>query len=589
LNGKLLLALQTYSDLLKRYPNSYPGLKAAGRLSAALLHYADAAAYLERALSRNTSDGETAYYLGIAYDGLTLPTKARDAFEIAYRQPEWRAAAAISLAELSAREKNLNQAELYLKNALQAVSSDMRAAEELSAVERTLGREQARVLAQRWLEQFPLSNFLRNEVGNADLQHLANDDSRILNIAREYMRLGLYKSALEVLSRQYPGPVRDESEPAATSAARDPMFAYYRAYCHTRMGESGTADDHLAVSFSTDYIFPSSAEDLIVLRAAVHVNSSDANAHYLLGNLYFSRGLTDEALAEWSEARKLNPKIPVLDASLGLALLHAKNDPEAGLGAFRDGIHNDQRNEAVYLGADQALSILKKAGKDRVDSLELYPDLAEMPSELVFELALNLAEMGDFERADALFHNRFFPREEGGTNVRQVWLEVQLLHAMNQAENKHCEAAITIANSMASAVQGLAFTNDGLQPFLERARPNYLLGEVYSQCGRSEEARKHFENAAAKSDTGNIIWSWFAAWRLPAFDPEQWTARLTAELDKAKASENSGSAGLSVYNTAMLERALGHEREADQGFRRVFLLPDHLLSYHLAREAMAKQ
>jgi tetratricopeptide (TPR) repeat protein len=586
LNGNLLQALQTYSDLLKKNGESYAALKAAGRLSASLLHYEQAATLLQRALDRNTTDAETAYYLGIAYEGVASSQKARNAFEIAFRLPEWRAAAAVRLAELSAREQNLNQAKFYLSSALQSAPNDLRAIEESVAIDKALGMEkQAHARAKESLLRFSLSDFLRNEIGNVDPQHLANDHSRILNIAREYMRLGLYRSALDVLSRQYPDPHPDESEPGVTAPARDPMLAYYRAYCRMKLGESSAADDHIAASLPTAYVFPSGAEDLIVLRAAVQANASDANAHYLLGTLYFSRGIADQALAEWESARKFNPKIPVLDASLGLELLHVKNDPEAALEVFREGIHNDQRNEAGYLGADQALSILNRPSSERVQALELYPDMAQMPTQLVFELALNLAEAGDFDGATALFHNRFFPREEGGTNVRQVWVEVQLLRALAQAKKKNCGEAITTSERIGSPVEGLSFTQDGLQPFLETARTNYLLGKVDAQCGRPELARKQFESAAAKSGRGEIVWAWQAAQQLPAFDHNQWTSRLNSEQRSTAMSENSSS----VYNQAIIDRALGHEQRADAEFRQVFLLPDHLLSYHLAREGMVKQ
>ncbi len=587
LNGNRLLALQTYSDLLKKNPQSDTALKAAGRLSAILFHYEDAATFLEKVLSRNTTDAETAYYLGISYEGLELPEKARTVFEIAYRLPQWRAAAAIRLAELSARERDLDHARRYLTNALQAAPQDVRAAEELVAIQEALGmKQQAHAVAQDWLQRAPLSDFLRHEVGSADPQQLANDDSRILNIAAEYMRLGLYQPALDVLSLPYPNPIPYESEPGATSPVRNPMLAYYRAYCRTKLGQSGAADDHVAASLPTDYIFPSSAEDLIVLRVAVQANVSDANAHYVLGTLYFSRGLTEQALAEWDHARKLNPRIPVLDGSLGLALLHVKHDPEAALEVFREGIHNDPRNDAVYLGADQALSVLKKPSNERVKALEQYPDLSQMPTQLVFELAMNLAESGDFDRAAALFRNRFFAREEGGTNVRQVWVELQLQRALDQAKNKHCETAISIAKNIGSPVQNIAFTNDGMQPFLNGARTNYLLGQMNSQCGRPEEARKHFETAAGKSDAGEMVWAWFAAKQLPAFDQSQWTARLEAALEQSTAISDSS---WWVYNSAMLNRALGHEQQAEQLFRQAFLLPDRLLSYHLAREAVATQ
>ena len=87
--------------------------------------------------------------------------------------------------------------------------------------------------------------------------------------------------------------------------------------------------------------FPAPRKNFAVLRAACARNPDDATAHYLLGTLYFSRGLTDSALREWSKARKFGPGLPVLNASMGLALLHEKHDPEHALSAFRDGLRSD--------------------------------------------------------------------------------------------------------------------------------------------------------------------------------------------------------------------------------------------------------
>ena len=109
-------------------------------------------------------------------------------------------------------------------------------------------------------------------------------------------------------------------------------------------------------NWSTSYIFPNTAEELTVLNNVVRTNPEDATAQYLLGTLDFSRGLTDSAIAEWRLSRKVNPQIPVLDASLGLALLHEKHDPERALSVFREGLQSDATNVTVYLGADQALS-----------------------------------------------------------------------------------------------------------------------------------------------------------------------------------------------------------------------------------------
>jgi Flp pilus assembly protein TadD len=588
LNGQLLIALDTYANLLQKFPASYQGLKAAGRLSATLLHYEAAVSSLEQVRARDTTDAEAAYYLGIAYDGIGNEQKARDSFEVAYRLPRWRAAAAVRLGELSARSGDLAKAEHYLAAATRLAPDDARAAEEFAAIERAHGdKGLARSLAQDSLRRFPLSYSLHDVLESADAQHLANDHSRIVNLAAQYMRLGLYASALDVLSRKFPEPLTDQSEPGIDASSRDPMLAYYRAYCRSKLGQSPQSDYHEASTLPTIYVFPSSADDLIVLRAATEANSNDANAHYLLGTLYFSRALTEQALAEWRQAKAANAKVPVLDASMGIALLQVKHDPASALAAFRDGISADPQNDAVYLGADQSLSLLKKPSSERVQVFDAYPDPPKMPAPIVYELALNLAEAGDFDRAIALFNNRFFPREEGGTNVRQVWIEVRLQHALTLAKNGNCPAASSLANDLAKPVSGLTFTNDGLQHFVDAARTQYLIGKIYAKCGSAELARKQFESAAGKSAGGEIVWAWLTAKELPNFNRAEWNRRLQSALGPAQAmSETSSFGGWWIYNAGMLERALGREEDAQREFRNALLLPDRLLSYHLTREAL---
>ncbi|HZR66727.1 MAG TPA: DUF5107 domain-containing protein [Terriglobales bacterium] len=590
LNGALLVALDTYKQLLEKFPQSYSGLKAAGRLSGQLMRFEEAGRYLQKVHEQNTTDGEAAYYLAIAYEGMADDTKARTAFEVAYRLPSWKAAAALKLGEIAGRAKDFAAARKYFQEALQAAPDDLRAKEELAAIERAAGDAGARPFAQEQLQSFPLSSLLQNELGTIDTQQLANDDSRIIHLAVEYMRLGMYDSALTVLSRKYPAPLKGQSEPGAPSANSDPMVAYYRGYCRQKLGQSPTADYAEGAKLPTTYIFPSSDDDVQVLQAALQANANDATAHYLLGTLYFSKGLTDQAIDQWKHAQELKENLPVLDANVGIAFLHEKDDPQRALTAFERGVHNDPRNEAVYVGADQALSLLKHPSSDRVRDLEAYPDRKEMPAELVYELALNLAEAGDFERATNLFRNRFFAREEGGTNVRQVWVEVQLERALKLAEEGNCEQAESIGGSLGSPVSGMEFTNDGLDVFTHSARVEYQLGRIEAKCGNSDQAQKRFEAVAAKSGALEIVWAWRAAKELPGFDASTWVSRLDSALQQANsASESSSFAGWWVYTAGMIQRALGHEKEAQESFRKALLLPDRLLSYHLTREALATQ
>ncbi len=589
LDGNLLAAMQTYQDALANFPESFQGRKAAGRLCAGLLRYKEAKNFLEPVFARDTSDAEVSYYLGIAYDGLGQNRNARESYEAAARMPAFRAAAGLRLAELSAREGNLPQAESYLEAANRAAPDDLRTGEELSAILRAKGEtDKSKKVARDWLVRFPQSYFLLEQDGSPDLRHLGDDAERVLNVASEYMRLGLYAQALDVLSRHYPPAISDESEPGVLPPDKHPMVAYFRGYCRQKLGQSGSNDFSAAAKLSTVYVFPSRAEDLEVLTAALSSNSQDASAHYLLGTLYFSRGLTDSAVAEWEQARKINPQIPVLHASLGRALLHARDNPAQALNVFQEGLRSDPRNIELYTGIDQALSILQRPAQERVAALERYPDGANMPSKLVYELILNLAESGEFDKAAALFHNRFFSREEGGTNVRQVWLEVQMRRAISLAQGEKCSDAVEVVDNLATPVAGLPFTHDGLEPFLRSARLNYLTGTVYKTCNLPDKARSSFQSASGRSNLEDAVWSSMAGQQLPGFDQVSAKKKLEDLLDRSKSEGDSTSrSGRWFYSIGMIDQALGHAQQAEKEFRQALLSPDQLLSYHLTRLAVS--
>lgn len=230
-----------------------------------------------------------------------------------------------------------------------------------------------------------------------------------------------------------------------------------------------------------------------------------------------------------------------------------------------------------------------RAARERGEALEKYPQLDTAPPALIFELALNLAEAGDFDRATKLFHNHFFPREEGGTNVRQVWIEVQLLRILAAAKEGHCGDALAGAEHLGSEVPDLAFTRDGLEPILQSARTSYLLGAVFASCGKANEAKAKFELASTASAPDQIKWAWLAARKLPAFNQAQWQDRLQTSLEQAESRSNTSSyPSWWEYTAASLAQELGRSSEADIRFRKALLLPDRMLAYHFTRLAKSE-
>jgi tetratricopeptide (TPR) repeat protein len=541
LNGNLLEAYGVYDRALHQTPDDQALLVAAGRLAATLLRYDDAVRWLEPAQARATYDTEIAYYLGQAYQGLGRLREARLEFETARRMPGFRAAGTLKLAELLAREGDAKRAAGYLEQE----PGDPRAQEELGA--------------------------LRGAVAKPDA-------ARVLEIAARYMRLGLWSKALTVLSHEYPQPPAEQSEPGVPLPQKDPVVAYYRAFCRRKLGEPAGKDYDIAAKLPTAYVFPYGAQTLEVMEAAVGERPDDATAHFLLGSLRMASGLEDAAIGEWRTAKKLNPEIPVLDADLGLTLLRIKRDVPGAAEAFQAGLAPDPSNTELYTGLSTALGVMGRPAAETVAALERYPDKAHMPAAMVYDLALSYAEAGRFDQARAMFEGRFFPREEGGTNVRQVWIRVRALEAASDARLGRCTDALAIVDHIGEAAGQLAFTRDGLDGFIAAAPNQAALGMAEARCGRADAAAKRLRGLSGSGGAEHLVFAYELARQLPGFRETDWSTRLQSA--RARPGESSWNAAIS----GMLELDLGHSKEGRTLLESALLLPDRNLAHHVSRE-----
>ena len=377
------------------------------------------------------------------------------------------------------------------------------------------------------------------------------------------------------------------AEPGTALPQDYPLVAYYRGYCAEKMGRSGREDYALASHQSTRYVFPNRPESLVVLRRALEVDPKEATAHFLLGSLHLSGGRTDEALAEWERARALDPTIPVLHRNIGFTHLYARGAPEDALRAFEEGMAADPENVELYEGADQALTLVGRPAEDRIAALRRYP-ASPLPSRLVYKLALALAEAGRFAEAEALFPGRFFPREEFGTNVRQVYLEVKLLQAFALARQGQKDEAKALAAAFGQRTPGFDFTKDGMRAFVDAPRFQYYWGELQAQLGDDAGARGHWRRAAGGRDFRQAAFAYRAAQELGEAGDAEWRPRLEAALAEADLYLFRGGhcPALATCARGMLLRALGRTSEADEALRHVFLLPDKGMPHHMARLAL---
>jgi fructose-1-phosphate kinase PfkB-like protein/tetratricopeptide (TPR) repeat protein len=644
LDGRLLSAWSAYDAGLARFPDSADLHKAAGRLAVHLKRFDAARRHLDAAAAQVSNDAETHYYLGLALVALDRADLARTHFDYAQQFQSFRAPARLALANLAGQAGRLDDALALVQQAAAESPDSIKAGwAEVALLRRAKRTTEAARRLRHWQELDPINNALRVEATrlapgaapNADATlwtHLPADPERLLEVAVDYINLGLYDDAIALLDRSYPNVSASAAngaafaaEPGMPSPASYPLVAYYRGYCRRKLGLSGRADFEAAARMPTTYVFPNRPETLIVLRDALADRPEDTTARFLLGSLYLSGGQVDEALREWETVRRQNPRIPVLHRNIGLTRLHALRQADEAAAVLREGLDVDPGNIEVYLALDQALSIIGAPPADRAAALARFPGASRpeagkpsearetpgraparpgegsaigagagtepaVPSTLVFKLALAYAEAGRFDEAEAAFRGRFFPREEGGLNVREIYLEVRLLRARAASRAARCDEALTIVDTLTKPRPDLAFTADGLDPFVGTARFHYELGAIAAACGRQESAAAHWKQVASVTSGSPLLNAYYvyaAAQRLGDSSSE-WTPRLQQALADSQALIDSGNANnVSAVRVArgLLLRALGKEDEAREQLTEALRAPDRQLSHHLARLA----
>ena len=488
-NGMVLDALATYREGLKRFDGSVSLHKAAGRLGVGLKQYEAAIADLSMVMVRVSNDQEASYYLGLAHEAEGELEKARRAFEMSEQFGTFRAASLYELAALDARKGDQRKADGKLQMAYTEFPDAARLADMDVALLRLMGETvRAKTHLTSLREMDPTNSLLRYEAtrqGETDAalwEHLAADPSRILEIAVQYMHFGLYAEAVELLAAKYPsnspGVVR---EPGMPRPEDDPMIAYYRGYCRDMSKQDGGADFAAAAKMPTRYIFPNRPESFDVLKRAMEVNPRDANAHALLGDLYMSGGMEEEAMKQWSRARAIDPGLPALLRNMGYTAMYLKEPPERAIEYFTDGVKYDAQNAENYLGLERALKEAGRPAQEQAAALQKFSG-EHAPAVLVFQLARDLAEAGQYDAAVKELADHFVSMEEGGASRLSVYLEIRLAEAKALAAKGKCSEAENIVDHLGAAVPRLSLTAEEMAEGLQSKRGKEAVGEIRKAC-----------------------------------------------------------------------------------------------------------
>jgi tetratricopeptide (TPR) repeat protein len=285
-----------------------------------------------KVLDRDPTNGDAHYLLSLLYAARgELLQARRHAYRLLPSEEKYHRRDYL-LALIALQEGSLPEAGEKLKTAMQVTGHDLSVRQAWAWWLRRQGRgaEAARETAAI-LDQDPTSAFARAEelraapagspaarqAGGLLDRACVHHPQGYLELATEYMKLSAWEEAGWVLDRGIADAEARKKDP-------DPMLLYHRAFAAARTGNADVARRNRERAAGMDLqleIFPFRAEDVGALRASFSANPKDANAAVLLGDLLYSRGRRDEAIALWRQAVDAQPRHFAALRDLGLGLM----------------------------------------------------------------------------------------------------------------------------------------------------------------------------------------------------------------------------------------------------------------------------
>ncbi|WP_416151661.1 DUF5107 domain-containing protein [Salipaludibacillus sp. HK11] len=496
-----------YLEGLKRDPDDIRINIAYGLLILRRGLFSESEKYFKRAVktltwrNSNPYDSEAYYQLGLS---LKLQGKLDEAFAAFYKcvwSGQWQDSGYFSLAQIATEKYSYNEALELVEKSLSRNINNMKARHLKITLLRKLGRlKEALSYCEETIKvdylDFGAYNekyHIFNDLGEkdnaskvlADLTTLMrSDDYSHLHLATDYAESGLNSEAIDVLKR-VEGDSRNDH----------PMVHYTLAYLYKAENKE-EVKQYITSGYeaSTDYCFPNTLFELIVLDTVLEENPNDDKAHYYLGDLLYDKKRYRDAINHWESSKQLNPDFATVHRNLALGYFNKVNKREEAVQSLEQAFKCNKKDARVLYELDQLYKKLGESPDKRLSVLNEHLSLVQTRDDLYLEYITLLVTLGDYEYAiKKLTTRQFHPWEggEGKVTGQYVIAHVELgKRFINENQFQRAVDEFTAA---------LTYPSNLGEGKLHGAQENniyYFLGYAYEGLNHGEKAEKCFKIAS---------------------------------------------------------------------------------------------
>lgn len=481
-----------YLEGLRRDPDDIRCNTAMARLSLKnsefekCIEYADKA--IERLTMRNShpADTEAMYLKGLALKFLEKYDEAYDVLFMSGWAHQYRCSAYFELATIDCINDDFEKALEKLDVSISLNSGHTKAINLKSTIYRKLGEGQkAKELAEKASKLDILDMYSRVELAHyndtrAEITKIFGGKAEnYLDVACDYISAGFVEDALFTLDL----------------AEMDyPLFDYYRALCHKKLGNDDKAIKlcDRANKQPIGYCFPARLEDIAVLENAMELYPQGANSHYYLGCLYYDRFRYEDAISLWEKTIELDSTHAKAFRNLALGYFDKREDYLSAKICLEKALENDESDPRLLLEYQQLLKNINTKPQDRLNVFEKYKDLMLLRDDSYLENITLKCMVGEYPEAIALAKDRRFHIYEGGEGKltkQHAWMHV--LYGNQLADNGEYDKAEQIYKNGIDMPKSYG---EAKTFFNQEAHIYYCLGLLLEKQGKN--ATKAFEDAS---------------------------------------------------------------------------------------------
>ncbi len=451
--------------------------------------FLDCVKYCDKAIERLTdrnehpADTEAFYLKGVALQYLGEYDKAYNImYRAAWNYPH-RSAAMYELGCIDCRRGDYAAALEHLDESIGLNKGHTKAHNLKTAIARKIGCECARQSATDGinddkLDLFALIEYSHFENVSDKIAQFALKSENMLDVARDYMKAGLYEDAIYTLK------LADNNSP---------LVNYYLGFV--------TKDNSYieeAEKAEMGYCFPSNVEDIAVLKYAAKSDKNTANADYYLGCLYYDRFRYNDAAECFESCVRKNPEHGRAWRNLSLYLFDKAHNGKKALCCMEKALKFHPNDPRLLLEYEQLLKNTNASIEERLRVYDKYPELLKERDDCYLDKLTLLSQQGKYEEAinmAAVKHFHIYEGGEGKLTKQHAWMHV--LYGNELAAGGQTEKAERIymngINMPKSYGEAKTFFN-------QEAHIYYCLSKLYTGDKRTAALQKAAEYKAAVSE-----------------------------------------------------------------------------------------